>query len=59
MRAASADTGRGRISGGRSSAAFRRAALWDQMVRIYPPYTEYQKRTAREIPVVVLKPAGG
>jgi proline iminopeptidase len=35
-----------------------RSALWAQMIRIYPPYTEYQKRTAREIPVVVLEPAG-
>jgi proline iminopeptidase len=33
-----------------------RAAIWKQMVGIYPPYEDYQKRTQREIPVVVLEP---
>jgi proline iminopeptidase len=42
----------------RTATGPERSALWDQMIRIYPPYTEYQKRTAREIPVVVLEPAG-
>jgi len=32
-----------------------RAKLWDQMVAIYAPYTAYQKKTERKIPVVVLK----
>ena len=32
-----------------------RSKLWDQMVGIYPPYTEYQTKTERKIPVVVLK----
>jgi deazaflavin-dependent oxidoreductase (nitroreductase family) len=31
-----------------------RTRLWDQMVEVYAPYTEYQERTEREIPVVVL-----
>lgn len=35
-----------------------RTALWNQMVGIYAPYTEYQGRAEREIPVVVLDPAG-
>jgi hypothetical protein len=29
------------------------------MVGIYPPYTDYQARTEREIPVVVLEPGTG
>jgi deazaflavin-dependent oxidoreductase (nitroreductase family) len=32
-----------------------RARLWSQMVAIYGPYQDYQKKTAREIPLVVLK----
>jgi proline iminopeptidase len=33
-----------------------RADLWRQMTAIYAPFTEYQTKTAREIPVVVLDP---
>lgn len=36
-----------------------RAKIWSRMVEIYPPYTEYQARTKREIPVVVLEPVTG
>ena len=32
-----------------------RAALWSQMVGIYGPYEDYQKKTGREIPIVILK----
>jgi proline iminopeptidase len=32
-----------------------RAALWPKMVDIYGPYTDYQKKTDRQIPVVVLR----
>ena len=39
----------------RTATGSERSVLWDQMVEIYPPYTEYQKRTEREIPVVVLE----
>lgn len=39
----------------RTATGAERAALWDQLVEIYPPYTEYQQRTEREIPVVVLE----
>jgi deazaflavin-dependent oxidoreductase (nitroreductase family) len=35
--------------------AQERAALWPKMVEIYGPYADYQKRTDRQIPVVVLK----
>jgi deazaflavin-dependent oxidoreductase (nitroreductase family) len=34
-----------------------RAALWPKMVEIYGPYADYQKKTDRQIPVVVLKRA--
>ena len=33
-----------------------REKIWDQMVEIYPPYTDYQKATERRIPVIVLDP---
>lgn len=32
-----------------------RAPLWRQMVEMYPPYADYQKKTERQIPVVLLK----
>jgi deazaflavin-dependent oxidoreductase (nitroreductase family) len=32
-----------------------RARLWPKMVEIYGPYADYQKKTQREIPVVVLR----
>jgi deazaflavin-dependent oxidoreductase (nitroreductase family) len=34
----------------------RRERLWKQMVSIWPDYENYQKRTKREIPVVVIEP---
>jgi deazaflavin-dependent oxidoreductase (nitroreductase family) len=40
----------------RIASGAERAALWKQMAAIYPPYDDYQKRTTREIPVVVLEP---
>jgi deazaflavin-dependent oxidoreductase (nitroreductase family) len=35
--------------------AQERAALWPRMVEIYGPYADYQQKTDRQIPVVVLK----
>lgn len=35
-----------------------RARLWQMMVGIYGPYEDYQKKTQREIPVVVLRRQG-
>lgn len=32
-----------------------RQRLWRMMTEVYPPYPDYQKRTPREIPVVVLE----
>ena len=43
----------------RTAAGDERAKIWGQMVGIYPPYTAYQERTEREIPVVVLEPVAG
>lgn len=30
--------------------------LWDLLVRMYPPYASYQRRTDRDIPVIKLRP---
>ena len=35
--------------------AKQRAHLWPGIISVYPDYDEYQKRTDREIPVVVLE----
>ena len=42
----------------RTATGAERSTLWDQMVGIYFPYVDYQKRTEREIPVVILEPLG-
>ena len=41
----------------RTAAPAERAALWKTMAAIWPPYDEYQARTMREIPVVILERA--
>jgi deazaflavin-dependent oxidoreductase (nitroreductase family) len=41
----------------RVASGAERENLWRQMVAIYPPYTDYQAKTTRQIPVVVLEPA--
>jgi len=38
------------VSGG------ERQKLWDKAITWWPPYVDYQKKTQREIPVVVLDP---
>lgn len=40
----------------RVTSGAERDAIWKQMAALYPPYDDYQKRTRREIPVVVLEP---
>ena len=35
-----------------------RAQWWERAVAAYPPYAEYQQKTARQIPVFVLEPSG-
>ena len=40
----------------RTVSGAERAKLWDDAVKWWPSYTDYQKKTEREIPVVVLDP---
>ena len=40
----------------RIATGAERKAIWDQMAAMYPPFTAYQTKTDREIPVVVLEP---
>ena len=35
-----------------------RERLWERLLEIYPAYQDYQRRTARQIPVIVLRPVG-
>jgi len=39
----------------RTATSEERTRLWPLMVEIYPPYAEYQTKTSREIPVVILE----
>lgn len=39
----------------RASAA-EKAELWPRLLEVYPPYGDYQARTERDIPVLVLSP---
>ncbi len=40
----------------RTTSGTEREDLWKQMVEVLPQYEEYQSRTERQIPVVVLDP---
>ena len=40
----------------RTAAGEERARLWREALRFWPPYADYQRKTEREIPVVVLDP---
>lgn len=42
----------------RTATGQERARLWQEALKFWPPYADYQKKTEREIPVVVLDPAG-
>jgi len=39
----------------RTATPEEKPAMWQEMVRHWPPYDDYQRRTDREIPVVVLE----
>ena len=41
----------------RTATGAERAKLWQEALKFWPPYADYQKKTEREIPVVVLDPA--
>ena len=40
----------------REASGKERERLWRQMTQVYPTYDSYQRRTERQIPVVVLEP---
>jgi proline iminopeptidase len=40
----------------RTASGAERQKLWDHSLTWWPPYADYQKKTQREIPVVVLDP---
>ena len=40
----------------RTATGNERARLWQKALQFWPPYADYQKKTEREIPVVVLDP---
>ena len=41
-----------------TATATEKPTLWDRMVSIWPEYAKYQKKTEREIPVVILERLG-
>jgi deazaflavin-dependent oxidoreductase (nitroreductase family) len=41
----------------RTASPEEKPRLWGIMAKIYPPYDEYQGRTDREIPVIILERA--
>jgi deazaflavin-dependent oxidoreductase (nitroreductase family) len=41
----------------RTASAEERTAMWPEVVRAYRGYASYQRRTQREIPLVLLSPA--
>jgi deazaflavin-dependent oxidoreductase (nitroreductase family) len=43
----------------RTADGAERARLWDQAVKAWPQYADYQQLTDRKIPVVVLERTGG
>jgi deazaflavin-dependent oxidoreductase (nitroreductase family) len=36
-----------------------KARLWQKMVKMYPTYDDYQRKTEREIPLLILRPVEG
>jgi deazaflavin-dependent oxidoreductase (nitroreductase family) len=40
----------------RTASGAERTQLWEKALEFWPPYADYQKKTEREIPVVVLDP---
>jgi F420H(2)-dependent quinone reductase len=43
----------------RVATSEERARLWPEVVELYSGYRDYQERTDREIPLVILEPRGG
>ena len=42
----------------RTASPEEKSRLWPQMTEIWPDFDEYQKKTDREIPLVILEPKG-
>ena len=42
----------------RTATGDERAKRWEQLAQIYPPYNDYQTKTEREIPVIILERVG-
>jgi deazaflavin-dependent oxidoreductase (nitroreductase family) len=40
----------------RTANESEKPALWKSMAKIWPAYNEYQEKTARDIPVVIIEP---
>ena len=40
----------------RTATPDEKPGMWQEMVAVWPAYDDYQKKTSREIPVVVLEP---
>jgi deazaflavin-dependent oxidoreductase (nitroreductase family) len=45
-----------RLIRARQASAAEKAELWPQVVEAYPGYAEYQRRTERDIPLVLCEP---
>jgi deazaflavin-dependent oxidoreductase (nitroreductase family) len=41
----------------RTASTAEKVELWPKLVAMYPDYANYQARTTREIPVVILAPS--
>ena len=41
------------------AAPEEKAHLWQKMVEMYPTYDDYQRKTEREIPLLILRPVKG
>lgn len=42
----------------RTATGAERDKLWEKALKFWPPYADYAKKTERQIPVVILDPAG-
>lgn len=53
----SLQVGSDRMAGAaRRASAEEKVQLWPRLVALYPQYADYQKRTTRDIPVVIVSP---
>jgi len=43
------------VAHAREATGNERQEIWKHMLTVYPPYQDYQKKTKREIPVIVLE----